>query len=56
MSPVDIAIVVVVAVAFAAALGALIYRKVKHKGGVCGCGCQGCPHCGSCNGGKEKNK
>ncbi len=47
MSGIDIAIITVVSVAFAAALGAIIYRKVKHKG--CDCDCGGnCSHCSKC--------
>lgn len=50
MGPVDIAVIVIVSVAVAAALGYIIYRKVKHKGGCCDCSdcssCGGtCPHC-----------
>lgn len=52
MNAVEIAIIVVVSVAFVAAVAAIIIRKVKHKGG-CDCGCEGCPHCGVCNG-KDK--
>ena len=45
----DIAILVGVCAAFAAVVGWLIYRKIKHKGGGCdcGCGCNGCSKCGS---------
>lgn len=53
MSPLDIAIIVVVSVAFVAAVGAIIYRKVRKKGD-CGCGCSGCPHSSSCCGRKDK--
>ena len=52
MGAVEIAVIVIVAVAFAGVSGWLIYRKIKHKGGCagcdCGCGCgsgAGCPHC-----------
>lgn len=47
MNPVDIAVIVVVCVAVAAAIGYLIYRKVKGKGGCCDCNgsCKSCPHC-----------
>ncbi len=45
MSGIDIAITVVVAVLFAAALGYMIYRKLRHKGG---CDCGG--DCGACGG------
>jgi len=48
MTPVDIVIICVVAVAFLAAVGVIIYRKVKHKGG-CDCGCEGCPHACHCH-------
>ena len=55
MTPWEIAIIVVVAVAFVAAVGAIIYRKVKHKGG-CDCGCGSCPHACHCKGETEKDK
>ncbi len=50
MGAVEIAVIVIVAVAFAGVAGWLIYRKVKHKGGCAGCDCGcgggvGCPHC-----------
>ena len=48
MGAAEIAIIVVVCVAFAAAVGDVIYRKVKGKGG-CDCGCSGCPHNGACH-------
>ena len=51
MSGIDIAIIVVVCVLFAAALGYIIYRKVKHKG--C-CDCADCASCGGCK--KSENK
>lgn len=54
MNGVDIAIIVIVCVAAAAAIGYLIYRKVKHKGG-CDRGCQGCSGCSACDK-KQDNK
>lgn len=45
MGAFDIAIIVVVAVAVLAVIGTVIYRKVKHKGPSCGCGCEGCSAC-----------
>ncbi|MCM1439081.1 MAG: FeoB-associated Cys-rich membrane protein [Roseburia sp.] len=53
MKPFEIVIICVVAVAFLAAVGYLIYRKIKHKGG-CDCGCEGCPHACHCHGGEKK--
>ncbi len=47
MSGIDIAIIVIVSVLFAAALGFLIYRKLKGKSG-CDCG-GSCAACGLCN-------
>ncbi len=44
----DIAVLVIVCVAVAAVAGWLIYRKVKHKGGCCDCGCGGCSSCDKC--------
>ena len=44
MSGADIAVIVVVSVAFAAAVGIMIWRKLKHKGGCCDCDC-----CHSCS-------
>ena len=49
MGAVEIAIVTVVGVAFLAAVGVIIYRKVKHKGGCCDCGCSSCPSCSACS-------
>lgn len=48
MNGVEIAVIVIVSVAFVAALAGIIYKKIKHKGG-CDCGCDGCTHCGKCN-------
>ncbi len=48
MGALEIAIIVIVSVAFVAAVGYIIYRKVKHKGG-CDCGCEGCPHACNCH-------
>lgn len=57
MSGWEIALLTVVCVAFAAALGATLYRKLKGKGSDCGCGssggkggCSSCPYCSSCGG------
>ena len=58
MSPFDICIIVAFSVAFAAVVGVIIYKKLTHKGGGCGCGCEGCPHANKCRGetAEEKNK
>lgn len=58
MSGVDIAIIAVVAALFVAALGYLVYRKVKGKSGCdCGGDCGGnCAHCGGASGGCGKDK
>ena len=45
MGAVDIAVIVLVSVAVVAAVGVIIWRKVKHKGG---CGCDGCSACDKC--------
>lgn len=55
LSTTDIVIIVAVAAAFAAAVGVIIYRKIKHKGG-CDCGCSGCPNACNCRSGKEEKK
>ena len=55
MGTVDIAVIVIVCVAVAGALGWLIYRKVKHKGGCdCGCGGCSCSNCSACKGQDDK--
>ncbi len=54
MNGIEIAVIVIVAVLFAAALGYIIYRKLKHKGG-CDCDCGGnCASCGACHAGHEE--
>ena len=53
MNGIDIAIVVGISVAVVAVLGWLIYRKIKHKGGCCDCGCGGCT---ACSKGKKEDK
>lgn len=48
MSGTDIAVIVIVSLAVLGAVGYIIYRKIKHKGGCdcgCGCGCAGCSGC-----------
>lgn len=50
MSPFDIVIIVLISAAVVAVAGACIYRKVRHKGSGCSCGCEGCPSCGACHG------
>lgn len=55
MGAFDIAVIVAVSVAFAAVVGIMIWRKVKHKGG-CGCGtCAGCAGCRACKNTDKKN-
>lgn len=53
MSVTDIVVVVLVCVAVLAAVGVIIYRKVKHKGGCCDC-CD-CCGCTQCKGKKPEN-
>jgi hypothetical protein len=53
MSAFDIIVIIAVSVAFVAVVGTVIYKKVKHKGGGCDCGCSGCPHCNSCQSKKK---
>lgn len=59
MNTIDIAVIVIVGVAFIAVMGYLIYRKVKGKGGCCDCGCScslcnACPHCNTRENKEEK--
>ena len=49
MNGVDIAVIVIVSVAVVGVIGWFIYRKIKHKGIGCDCGCNSCPHCDKCN-------
>lgn len=56
MGPFDIIVVVVICAAFAAVVGTTIYRKIKHKGGGCDCGCEGCSMCDKCRSAQKKNK
>jgi hypothetical protein len=57
MSGVDIAIVVIVCVAFVGVVGTIIYKKLTGKSSGCDCGCHDCPHCSSCKPhDKQKNK
>lgn len=56
MGAFDIVIICLVAVAFAAVVGVIIYKKVTKKGGGCGCGCDGCPHACHCKPDPEKHK
>ena len=56
MGACDIIVIVAVSVAFLAVVGVIIYKKVTHKGGGCGCGCEGCPHACHCKGETEKKK
>ena len=53
MSPLDIVVIVIVSAAFVGAAVAIIYRRLKGKGG-CSCGCTDCSHCAGCRGGKKK--
>ena len=53
MNGIDIAIIVVVCVLFAAALGYIIYRKLRHKG--C-CDCADCASCGACKKNEDKKE
>lgn len=52
MNAFDIVVIVLVAIAFVGAVGYLIWRRAKGRGG-CDCGCSGCPH--ACNCGKNKD-
>lgn len=53
MGPFDIAVIVIVAVAFVAVIATVIYKKVRHKGGGCDCGCEGCTLCDKCKTNKK---
>lgn len=54
MGPFDIVVLVLIIAAFAAVVGTQIYKKIKHKGGGCDCGCGSCPHCADCGSKKKK--
>ncbi len=54
MGPFDIVVVVVISVAVIGVIAGIIYRKVKHKGGCCGCDCGTCNGCSHCNGEGKK--
>lgn len=58
MGAVEIIITAAAVVAFLVALGVVIYKKVKGKGGCCGCdcGCGGCFCCTRGNKNAQKNK
>ena len=49
MSPFDIVVIVLVSVAVVGVVASIIYRRVKHKGSSCGCGCEGCTSCKACD-------
>lgn len=53
MGAFDIIAIVLVSVAFVAAVGVIIYKKIKHKGG-CDCGCGHCAY--SCKCGRREEK
>ena len=53
MGAFDIIVICLVAVAFVSVVGVIIYKKVTHKGGGCGCGCDGCPHACHCKDDKD---
>jgi len=49
MKAIDIVIIVVVAAAFVAVVGTMIYKKIKQKkDGTCGGMCSGCPYHSNC--------
>jgi hypothetical protein len=53
MSVFDIIAVCVIAVAFVAVVGTVIYKKIKGKSSGCDCGCDCCPHCSACHPSKK---
>ena len=55
MGAFDIVVIVLVSVAFLGAVGYLIWRKAKGKGG-CDCGCSSCPHACSCAKRKDESE
>lgn len=48
MGAFDIAVIVVISVAVVAVVASLIYKKIRHKGGACDCGCSDCACCDKC--------
>ena len=53
MGPCDIIVLVVISLSVVGVLSGLIYKKLKHRGGCCDCGCSGCT---ACDKGKKKEK
>lgn len=49
MKPVDIIIIVAIAVVAAAIIAYILYKKCKGEKIGCGCGCKNCPHAGACH-------
>ncbi len=47
MEPIDIILIILLAVAIIGIIAYLIRKKVKGESG-CGCGCSGCPSAGNC--------
>ena len=41
----DIIVLILISAAVAGVTGYMIYRKIKHRGGCCNCGCDGCTAC-----------
>jgi hypothetical protein len=48
MEPIDIILIVILAIALIGIIAYLIWQKKEGKGG-CGCGCNGCPSAGACH-------
>ena len=55
MEPIDIILIVLLAIAVIGIIAYLIWKKRKGEGG-CGCGCNTCPSAGACHRASVKNE
>lgn len=56
MKPIDIILIVALALIAIGIIAFIIRKKIKGEKIGCGCGCHACPHAGACSGNtKEKN-
>ena len=50
MKPIDYIIIAVIAITVIAIAVYIVRKKIKGEKIGCGCGCQSCPHAGTCGG------